>query len=1152
MPKFAGVEAARFIFAILFVAGTGRATAQRVVESFRADSGAHRLARAPVVPFSESVTRNGRPFQAYTLDCFTGRISGFETGDSVTVSYLPDPEPAPKSFFFRPLPGKVFVENPKDSLIYIPDTLYESPPEDAQNTLKTSGSLARSFTVGTDRDLAVNSEFRMSAEGVLGNEIEINALITDENVPLQPDGSTQNIYDFDRFLIQMRRGGLYATFGDLEIGQSGTDFANLYRNVLGAQAGWQKRNHQWSLSGSVAKGVFYTNTIEAENARQGPYRLTGKGGERFMIVMAGTEKVYLNGVLMSRGTDYVIDYNTAEITFLPARLITVNTRIVVDFEYVQRNYTRSLMLAKYEGKYWNDKINVRASYGREADNPNAPLDVTLGERERLALRNAGDNPQNAVVSAVDTIPFTKDAIMYTEKDTLVNGESFKYFQYSNDSLTARFRVVFSYTGQGKGDYIREATQLNGNIFKFVGPGNGDYLPIRNLPMPQSLQVLNIRFEVKPVSFLSLYNETSLSVWDVNRLSSLNDDDNVAVALKPGIGVNKWPVNEKKTLFFSSDAHFQFVDKDYQNFDRVYEKEYGRQWNFNDLGARSDERLAGGFVQLSQSRGYAIKAGGGYRSAGDSLLTFRQELTLSSSDTAVLQTQTVAVRLETRDLKTGGKSEWYRLNSDVYKIVKRFRPGIETWYENKKNTPANTGSFEFVDVKPYFRSFNAPKFDYDFSFQFREDKEFFESQMRLKSHTFTGFALTNWRPVKTFNLQNTGTFSRYAIKDGAFVRAGFNTQETIMNEFNAVYQTKKQSLRIGFKYKISAERAARRTERFVKVNTGMGQYVWEDKNENGLEELDEFVLTPNPLVANYVRLLIPTQTLFPVTGTDAGFQFRFDFGPLFSKESTGFKKFLRTVSCNSAANVHQKRESKTNRLENYWLDFNGIFSPDTLLLVSNFSLRNDLFVLKNHPKSEFHFNHQFSSGRQFLSLGFDERTNNALSAMHRAKIFDKHMLETTLAAARKTGLSPGQLNRNFDVSGLGGGTVWSWAVNNKTRFSSGYEVKFKENRNDNPQEGETKTTSVLSNKWVAESRVSFKITSVLLRAEYRNNAMRGRTNLNASYELLDGLQAGNNGIFNVVWSQFLSKSLELSMVYDGRFATGRRPVHSARTQIRALF
>ncbi|MCS7086320.1 MAG: hypothetical protein RMM53_11070, partial [Bacteroidia bacterium] len=139
------------LIAALCLGWTGVA-AQRVVETFRADTSFIRLARAPVLPFSETVVRNGRPFDRYQIRYLEGEIWGFDVGDSIVVSYLPDPEPAPKIFFSRALPKNAV--RPQDPPVYIPDTLYVPEAETESSTLKTSGSLARSFTVGTDRDLA--------------------------------------------------------------------------------------------------------------------------------------------------------------------------------------------------------------------------------------------------------------------------------------------------------------------------------------------------------------------------------------------------------------------------------------------------------------------------------------------------------------------------------------------------------------------------------------------------------------------------------------------------------------------------------------------------------------------------------------------------------------------------------------------------------------------------------------------------------------------------------------------------------------------------------------------------------------------------------------------------------------------------------------
>ena len=155
---------------------------------------------------------------------------------------------------------------------------------------------------------------------------------------------------------------------------------------------------------------------------QGPYNLTGLSGEKDIIILAGTEKVFVDGIEMIRGenNDYIIEYSNATITFTPKRLITNASRIAADFEYTDRKYARNFFGSGAQSLFINDKMKVAFQYLQEGDDQDAPIDFALTEEDKQILADAGDDQLKAVKSGVSLAPLDSSGIrrgIYQAVDT---------------------------------------------------------------------------------------------------------------------------------------------------------------------------------------------------------------------------------------------------------------------------------------------------------------------------------------------------------------------------------------------------------------------------------------------------------------------------------------------------------------------------------------------------------------------------------------------------------------------------------------------------------------------------------------------------------------------------------------------------------------
>ena len=265
--------------------------------------------------------------------------------------------------------------------------------------------------------------------------------------------NTQQLQDFDKVFIRISERNWELTAGDFWVKNRDGYFLRYNKRGQGVLIKNQLENNQTKIttenSASISKGNFGRNVIQGIEGSQGPYRLFGNENENFIIILSGTENVYIDGNLLKRGqnNDYTIDYNTAEITFTANTLITKDKRIIIEFQYSDKNYARSLLQSSTIFEKNNSSFFIYA-YG-EQDSKNQPLQQDFDLSDRVTLENIGDNIDLAIGSGIDSIGFNENFNMYKKIDSL----GYELYQYSNNQQEAIYQLVFSNVGDGNSNYI---------------------------------------------------------------------------------------------------------------------------------------------------------------------------------------------------------------------------------------------------------------------------------------------------------------------------------------------------------------------------------------------------------------------------------------------------------------------------------------------------------------------------------------------------------------------------------------------------------------------------------------------------------------------------------------------------------------------------
>ncbi|MBC7555916.1 MAG: hypothetical protein H7195_03025, partial [Chryseobacterium sp.] len=479
----------------------------------------------------------------------------------------------------------------KNNIIVDEAVLVKNPKNQGFGNINSNGSIIRGITFGNNQGQSVQSSLDLQFSGQLSKDVSVLASISDHNLPIQADGYTQTLEEFDKIYIQLNiKKNSILRAGHVDLIDDKTYFGKYQRKSLGLQFQTQigKENKTFfDFSAGIARSEFYRIRFQGIEGNQGPYRLTGKNGEQFITILSGSEQVFIDGILMKRGEnqDYIINYNTGELTFTSYRPIFKQNFITISYNYTNRNYTRFLVTGSVQHE--REKLKLGFNWFLENDNKNAPLSLNLSKEDQQILVNAGSNPDLMFAPSGVKTDYDVNKILYQ----IINGATGNFYQFSTDKTQKLYQVSFTFFGDNLGDYNIKQTTNNGRVFEYVGQNAGNYRAVRKLPAPVKSQVFSGNAEYK-IGDGKIGADFSLSNYDVNLFSSKNNSENIGYAAR----IFGYKTFIKNTWKGTPSIEFQHIDSRFHILDRINDVEFSRDFNLDqEFNQTTQNRLIFSFL-----------------------------------------------------------------------------------------------------------------------------------------------------------------------------------------------------------------------------------------------------------------------------------------------------------------------------------------------------------------------------------------------------------------------------------------------------------------------------------------------------------------------------------------------------------------------------
>ena len=1054
--------------------------------------------------------------------------------DSLLVYYLKLPEILTKEY-------RIYDDSKVVSNEATAGSLYKMEGESLQKKnipfegLNTSGSITRGVTVGNNQNSVLTSNLDLQITGKLSEKVSLRASLQDSNIPLQDGGYSQKLDQFDNVFMELFSEKWNIRAGDVFLENHKTAFLVFNKKAQGIAASFDfgDKDNKTNVfaSAAIVRGQYTKSDFVGQEGNQGPYKLIGQSGELYVVVISGSERVFVNGILLKRGenNDYTIDYNAGEIIFTPLFTITSEMRIAVEYQFSNQNYTR--LLTYVGGSHQSKKWSFGSYLYSENDLKNQPLQQSLSVEQAQILVDAGDKRDMMVAPSAYLDSYSDNKILYKK----ISVNTVEVFEYSNIPDDVLYNVRFSQVANNKGNYILKNSAAIGRIYEYVAPVNGipqgNYEPVIQLVAPVKIQVATFLGNYNPTEKTAIDFEIGVSNNDRNLFSSQDDANNQGVAAK---------INARQRLFskkwnIDAFANYQFIAKDFSSVERLYSIEFGRDWNLGTTTIGNQSYLVSGLQMRLPKKG--------------NLVYQFEKLDFSESFSGNRHIFNALFNLDNWKIQSLGSF----LTSDATTSSSKFlRNQTQVKYHYKKNWIGSSLKLENNQEKDKFTNqFSA------LSQRFTEYGFFAGRGDSTKVFVELGYFKRANDSLQNGNIQRVNNSNTFALRSKliqtsksdlslfvnyrvlSFVDSSIKNEPSLNSRM--IYNDRffNQLIQSTTAFETNSGSIPQQEFTYLEVPVGQGVYTWNDYNSNGIQELEEFEVAPFVDQAKYIRVYLPNRIYIKTHQNK--FSQSFNLNPSQWQNETGFKKTLSYFYNQTSFIIDRKVENKGNNF-----DLNPFSKSEENVLGLNSSFRNSLFYNRGKQAHSVTYTYVKNENRNLLSVG-SQSAQNSSNQLQYNHLYRKSWLFGMFAKTIQTSLSSENYpEKNFKIEGFQLAPKISYLFSKSTSWDLFYEIQNKEN-----QIGSIET--LLQNRFgTSFTYAGVKKFTMNGEVSFYQNKFVGNEFSSVGFQMLEGLQTGQNLTWRLLFQKNLTSFLDINFNYQGRKSETSQAIHTGSVQLRAYF